>query len=421
MVRRFAYKNHLLFAHQHWQGPEHVYTYEANLPGARVLEQRNEQGLHYQFIYEVHPAAPDDPNRSQTRVRDSLNREDVYEFTGTGGLKRLVRHQRADGSSLGYEYDAAGRLISQTDPLGRTTWLPRDGEGRLLGVRSPTAEDVSLRYDPQGQLIERQQGQQSTRYVYDDWRRLIQITYPDGSTQRYQYADPLAAQPDTAHTSLLTVDHPIRVEDPQGGIKQLQWSRTGQLLSHTDCSQRTTRYQYDREGQLLSVQLADDTSVHYHYNTLQQLERIRHADGSGEQYQYDLRGRLVRITPLDAQQQPVQGQDISLDYDLWNRIIPQPCRHQRTVRLRQSRPADRTDQRKRSLQASSSGMSWTAWSRKPALWPYLTLPLQRAGLLVTREDGQNGQHHSIQYSYDDKDNLVQLRWGRTGSLSERHS
>lgn len=416
-TRRFAYKNHLLFAHQHMQGPEHVYTYEADQPGARVLEQRNEQELHYQFIYETHPAAPDDPKRSQTRVRDNLNREDLYEFAGTGGLKRLVRHQRADGSCLAYEYDAAGRLTGQTDPLGRTTWLRRDAEGRLLGINSPTAADVSLRYNPQGQLIERRQGQQTTRYVYDGWQRLIQITYPDGSTQQYQYADLMAAQPNTDQPSLLTADHPIRIEDPQGGIKQLQWSRTGQLLSHTDCSQRTTRYQYDRDGQLLAVQLADDTSLRYHYNALQQLERIRYADGSGEQYQYDPRGRLVCITPLDTQQRPVTGQHINLDYDLWNRVIRRSHAGTSTqfaydIRGLLSELINEN--------AARSQFEWdvmdrlvkeTGFDGRTQHYHYNAL-----GLLTTQDDGQNGQQQRIQYVYDDKDNLIQHRWGSSDAL-----
>ena len=54
VTRRFAYKNHLLFAHQEFQGPEHTYCYEADLPGAKVLNQYNEQGLDYQFIYQDH-------------------------------------------------------------------------------------------------------------------------------------------------------------------------------------------------------------------------------------------------------------------------------------------------------------------------------------------------------------------------------
>ena len=72
VIRRFAYKNHLLFAHQWLEGPEHVYVYEADLPGAKVLEQRNEQGLNYRFFYESHADAPQDPVRSRTRVQDSL-------------------------------------------------------------------------------------------------------------------------------------------------------------------------------------------------------------------------------------------------------------------------------------------------------------------------------------------------------------
>ena len=70
-------------------------------------------------------------------------------------------------------------------------------------------------------------------------------TQADGSTERYHYPDPQEAP--------LTCDSPRRIEDAQGGSKQLAWSDAGQLLSYTDCSGHSTHYQYDRFGQLTEV------------------------------------------------------------------------------------------------------------------------------------------------------------------------
>ncbi|WP_029413739.1 phosphocholine-specific phospholipase C [Paracidovorax oryzae] len=150
VLRRFGYDAlHRMTEHQVRQGPQHRYVYEdqtaqgrrqglAARPGARVAEQHNEEGLSYFFEYsEVPPSVgdgPAGPARSSTVVRDSLGRTTAYHFEGEGGLKRLVRLVAPDGAEQGFRYDSAGRRLSATDALGRTTWWRYDGAGRLLGV-----------------------------------------------------------------------------------------------------------------------------------------------------------------------------------------------------------------------------------------------------------------------------------------------
>ena len=380
-----------------------------------MLEQRNEEGLSYRFSYEAHPDAPTDPTHSLTRVRDSLGREDVYAFKGEGGLKRLVHHQRPDGSTLAYKYNAYGQLTGQTDPLGRTTWMPRDGDGRLLAIRSPIAEAVELKYNPQGLLIERRIGQQGTRYLYDSHQRLIQLTHPDGSTQQYRYVDLKQASAE----SRLTAEYPIQIEDAQGGLKHLSWSATGQLLSHTDCSHRTTRYEYTREGLLTAILQADDSWVQYRYNPQHQLERVRYADGSGEQYAYDATGRLVCIQVLEQEQEPVHGQDITLAYDLWGRIIHR--NHAGTSLQFAYDPRGLLSELINENHARSQ-FEWDAMDRliketgvdgRTQHYHYNAM-----GLLTGQDDGQDGHWCSQAYHYDDKDNLTVRRWGNLDSQSE---
>jgi hypothetical protein len=50
-VRSFAYRQHSLVFHRERSGPEHHYTYESDRPGARVVEQRNQEGLAFRFDY----------------------------------------------------------------------------------------------------------------------------------------------------------------------------------------------------------------------------------------------------------------------------------------------------------------------------------------------------------------------------------
>ena len=113
-VREFAWQHRRLVAHRHRGGPRHTYQYESALPGARVIQHGNEQGLGYRFDYLPQPLSPEGQPRRITRVTDSLGRIETYHFEGQAGLERLVVHERADGSQMRYEYDSAARLVATT-------------------------------------------------------------------------------------------------------------------------------------------------------------------------------------------------------------------------------------------------------------------------------------------------------------------
>ena len=134
LMREFEYEHHRIVAHRQQAGPWHRYRYESAQPGARVIEHSNQQGLAYRFEYLPQPPSPEGRPRALTRVSDSLGRVDSYHFEGEAGLQRLVRHERADGSQMRYEYDSAARLVATTDPLGRTTRLLLDAQGQLLSA-----------------------------------------------------------------------------------------------------------------------------------------------------------------------------------------------------------------------------------------------------------------------------------------------
>ena len=120
-------------------------------------------------------------------MSDSLGRVDSYHFEGEAGLQRLVRHERADGSQMRYEYDGAARLVASVDPLGRTTRLARDGQGRITGMQLPGGIKSSRQYDEaSGRLVQSQDPTGAiTHYRHDEYGRLIEVEQADGGTERY--------------------------------------------------------------------------------------------------------------------------------------------------------------------------------------------------------------------------------------------
>jgi YD repeat-containing protein len=223
-TRQFSYDTaHRMVAHRVDLGPGHSYVYEdqtpaakrasqAPRPGARVVEQHNEEGLSYFFEYRDAPVmtaagqmtatASTAPPTSQVIVRDSLNRVTHYHFEGSGGDKRLTRLVNPDGSQETYRYNGAGQRMAATDALGRTTYWRYDGLGRLLGIQGPDGKSShqtwGLAGSAQDGLVVQSTSTSGvvTRYDYDALGRLTQITSAAGtdaaSTTRLEYAQ---AQP----------------------------------------------------------------------------------------------------------------------------------------------------------------------------------------------------------------------------------
>jgi len=319
LVREFEWDHHRISAHRHASGPWHRYRYESAQPGARVIEHSNQEGLSYRFDYLAQPPGPEGQPRAATRVSDSLDRIETYYFEGAAGLSRLIAHHKADGSRWLQAYDSFGRLASRTDPLGRSVHLRRDGQGRLIGVQLPDGRSTQQEHDEAtGRLLQSTDtAGATTGYEYDSWGRLTQITQTDGSTERYHYPDPKEAP--------LTCDSPRRIEDVQGGSKQLAWSDAGQLLSYTDCSGHSTHYHYDRWGALIEVDNALGQRQRHQRDGQGRIVASELPNGQIERYHYDSAGHLTRIEPAQAAGASSETQaadpSIHLRYDLWGRLV----------------------------------------------------------------------------------------------------
>ncbi|AVT00389.1 sugar-binding protein [Paracidovorax avenae] len=386
VLRRFGYDAlHRMTEHQVRQGPRHRYVYEdqtaqgrrqgwAARPGARVAEQHNEEGLSYFFDYGGAPvAAGDGPAasvRSSTVVRDSLGRTTTYHFEGEGGLKRLVRLTGPDGAEQSYRHDSAGRRLSATDALGRTTWWRYDGAGRLLGVQGPDGRSTQQRWGAAGSaqdgllLASQDAAGLRTHYRYDDWGRLVEVAMlPEGGTDeaatlqalitRFEYEQPQQDAGTGAVTfpphTLAWCDQPVAVIDAQGGRSQYAYNACGQITRHTDCSghsqtwrhgawgevveavdalgQRTRLHHAMQQGalRLVGVQQPGNTAVRYRWNETGRMAAITHGthdvlEGTGEPagtsatiaYRHDLWGRVV--------EQVQAGRGVQLRYDVAGRL-----------------------------------------------------------------------------------------------------
>ncbi|HCB3504644.1 TPA: type IV secretion protein Rhs, partial [Citrobacter amalonaticus] len=268
--------------HRYAGRPEIRYRYDI---AGRVTEQRNPEGLSYTYSYE----------QNRVIITDSLNRREVLHTEGEGGLKRVVKQERSDGSAIHSEYDPAGRLIAQTDAAGRKTeYCLSPGSGQLKEIVAPDGRRTEFYYNSQRQLTDTvyPDGLQS-RQEYDIQGRLIADTLRDGSTTRWFYDNP--------HS-----EYPSATEDATGSRKQMTWSRYGQLLSFTDCSGYQTRYEYDRFGQVTALHQEEGLSQYRAYDDRGRLVSQKNAQGHETRYEYSIAGDLMVVLHPDGSRQTTE-------------------------------------------------------------------------------------------------------------------
>ncbi|MGV9386688.1 RHS repeat domain-containing protein [Nonomuraea sp. NPDC003707] len=215
-------------------------------------------------------------------AKDFKGNETTYAYTAAGAL---AVETAPTGLVKKYEYDALGRVVTQTEisaahPGGFTTTLTYDTEGRVTsrtgsGIKNEingvthTAKWSST-YDPDGKpLTETQEDltggdpARTTTYTYDDQGRTATITDPEGGVQRYTYdasgqKTSFTDERGTVYTYSYTARNELATTTLKGWTgspvspqpaadvvtASYAYDPAGRLASQTDTMGRTTAYTY---------------------------------------------------------------------------------------------------------------------------------------------------------------------------------
>ena len=241
---------------------------------------------------------------------DPLDRRTEYEYDN---LDRLIRMTQIDPEAdpeadtpetrsprTLYTYNAIDQLLTETDPLDNETSYTYDAMGRLETITNKAADGTELSatsytYDAAGNLeTEKDELENITRYDYDDLGRLVKTTLPDAD------GDPAT-----------TDDIPVF---------EYTYDAAGNLESETDPLMNVTSYDYDALGRLVKTTLPDadgdpDTTgdipvIEYTYYATGQLKSEEDPLGNKTSYDYDDLGRLIRTTLPDPDGDPATTGDI---------------------------------------------------------------------------------------------------------------
>ncbi|WP_172731733.1 RHS repeat-associated core domain-containing protein [Pluralibacter gergoviae] len=269
-TRRFGWRDGLMVSHQDRNGLLNEYRWQEIDGLPRVVAWRHSAGesltLHYDFDAGVRRAVRDDGRQAVWQLDDDDN---VAQFTDFDGRKTAFIYERGElcgvvlpgGGLRQSEWDNYGRLLSETDPLGRTTTYQYSrNSGRLFSLTLPDGSRQFQQWDPLG--------------------RLTQQTDAQGNVTRYSYPDDEESLPSA-------------ITDALGGEVRLEWSAQGLLTRYVDCSGSVTAYAYDALGQLTHLTDAEGHITRYRWNSIGELQAILHPDGSEEQFDWNACGQLA--------------------------------------------------------------------------------------------------------------------------------
>jgi len=158
-----------------------------------------------------------------------------------------------------FQYDLAGRLITETGPLGNFK---------------------SYAYDPAGNRISRtDEDNMTVQYVYDNLNRLTQINYPNSTTTTFGYDArsnlASAANPNIGYTSTYDLNN--------------------RLTSILDSNNKTVSYQYNGLNQRTQMVTPDGRTITYGFDTANRLSQITSPAGVFN-ISYDNAGRKTGLS-----------------------------------------------------------------------------------------------------------------------------
>lgn len=262
----------------------------------------------------------DPETRELLSVTDGEDNTTSYERTvdpGTGHTTTTITDP--GGGETTTVTDAAGRVLTTTDPLNRTTTNTYNEKGQLTSVEDPAGAVTSYAYNAVGLLAaDIDPYGRATVHFYDAWSNEVLTVNPEGNTTQRSY-DPLgrlmSVRDEAGRISRYEYDtdgNQTKVIDPNGAATQTTYDDQGRITSQTDANGLVTTTAYNELGQVETVTAPGDVVTSYIYDELGRQTSVTDARGGETSTTYTPGGRVDVVTHSD-------GTTTDTDYDLAGR------------------------------------------------------------------------------------------------------
>ena len=279
------------------------YTYDpAGKMRAKVDKDGYETTFHYGTNGQVEEICYADGRKVSLTYNAIRQLEEVKDWLGTTKIAM----------------DEAGRIASVTDPYGKTVGYEWGSMGERTAVLYPDGKKTVYEYNEAMQLtamkiFSGEMRENTIRYSYDEFGRLIGKQLPGGNYTDYRYnaAGKLeeilhkgADFTERCHYSYDVVGNKVMAEKERPGLPEDSGSFSycydalNRLTTVAQNGQTLRTYSYDAFGNRSSkteYQTAGGLVTTYRYNTRNQLLQETNANGTKD-YAYDHRGNLLSVT-----------------------------------------------------------------------------------------------------------------------------
>jgi len=235
----------------------------------------------------------------ETRTTDPLGRTTSWSYDDLGNT---ARSELPDGSAWEYGYDAMSRMRRIIDPAGATWRMDYDAQGFPVRAVDPTGVETVMERDAVG--LPRRNGDRlySTTTDYDALGRVVTQTGPDGGVSRFRYdrcgrlVEFTDANGATSRFELDAAGRAVAVTHPMGGTYRYEYDACGRHAATVDTDGSRYEFEYDADGRLVRELWPTGEEVRLRYDECGRVVE-RYEPGKGRATaRYDRAGRIVQLS-----------------------------------------------------------------------------------------------------------------------------
>nr|WP_312825251.1 hypothetical protein [Acinetobacter oleivorans] len=235
-----------------------------------------------------------------------------YAYSKRGELKSTILDSPGLKNTTLKQYDAYGRVITETDANGNVTRLDySQDQGRTIQVTSADQGVTKTTYDAWGRQLSVSVNGNLTSYIYNDQAKTLTVKSPEGlqtTTQYNEFGDVVqVTQANQGKSTYLYNDDGQKTKETNAVAAITNYvydKKTGLLSESTDAVGVKTSYYYDNANRIISqivtLSATESQETSYSYDGLGQRLEVTEAKGSANervtQYGYDKAGNLISVT-----------------------------------------------------------------------------------------------------------------------------
>lgn len=224
------------------------------------------------------------PEKFKRTFNGTIVENKSYSYSNEGWILSETIENEQGLSSLFYERDVAGRILSSTNEKGDVERFEYDLHGNVLRHDS-LKETKVMQYDYMNRIISEKD---RAAYTYDSCGNTLSKTDEHGNTTYFSY---------DGMGRIIEIKAPLvmTLEGPQTPVTLLEYDCLDRIIKKVDPRGDTTFTRYNLRGQPIEIIYPDQTVELYEYSKSGQLIKKTLRNKAEHYFEYDLNGRLTHF------------------------------------------------------------------------------------------------------------------------------